>query len=188
MKLFHQGPIQTKPNGVFISRDNVTRQYVNGKEAVELLITTADLGDLPAILALQYLAYQSEAKLLGQYDIPPLKQTLDEVEVEYRKGIILKATDSGNHIVGSVRAYAENGTAFISKLIVHPQMQGNGIGTQLLTEIERACLQPRYELFTSNKSVRNLKLYERLGYVPFESRQITPDLVFIYLEKMRGGR
>ena len=34
------------------------------------------------ILQLQYLAYQSEAALFGTKDIPPLKQTLEEVRQE----------------------------------------------------------------------------------------------------------
>ena len=42
--------------------------------------------DLDEILKLQYLAYQSEAKLFKTQDIPPLKQTLEEVEHEYNTG------------------------------------------------------------------------------------------------------
>lgn len=42
------------------------------------MIVKAEYKDLQDILNLQYLAYQSEAKLFGSKDIPPLKQTLDE--------------------------------------------------------------------------------------------------------------
>ena len=42
-------------------------------------IYKAGLEDLQEILQLQYLSYQSEAALFGSRDIPPLKQTLDEV-------------------------------------------------------------------------------------------------------------
>lgn len=38
-------------------------------------IKRADKADLKAILELQYLAYQSEAKLFNNPDIPPLKTT-----------------------------------------------------------------------------------------------------------------
>ncbi len=38
------------------------------------MICHAEAEDLPAILELQYLAYRSEAELLGNWDIPPLKQ------------------------------------------------------------------------------------------------------------------
>ena len=39
-------------------------------------IEKAEREDLQEILDLQYLAYQSEARLLNNMDIPPLKQTL----------------------------------------------------------------------------------------------------------------
>ena len=55
-------------------------------------ITKAELKDLQEILDLQYLAYQSEAQLFNNKDIPPLKETLEELTEEFNKGIILKMT------------------------------------------------------------------------------------------------
>ena len=65
-------------------------------------ISKAGIDDLKEILALQYLAYQSEAKLFGNKDIPPLKETIEEVVEEYKAGIILMMTDENNRMVGSV--------------------------------------------------------------------------------------
>ena len=72
----------------------------------------------------------------------------------------------------------------IGKLIVHPNHQGKGIGTQLLYAIEQASAAPRYELFTSSKSEKNIRLYERVGYRKFAEKQVSPGLSFVYLEKM----
>ena len=146
-------------------------------------ITKAEPEDLLDILALQYLAYQSEARLLNNPAIPPLTQTLDEVRREYKEGIVLKAVDERNVIIGSVRAYSEKGTLFIGKLIVHPQYQGQGLGTKLLGEIERRSPHPRYESFTSSSSVRNIALYDLLNYVAFKTRTISDNLEFVYLQK-----
>ena len=60
------------------------------------MIKKAQKEDLEKILGLQYLAYQSEAKLFGNMDIPPLKQTIEEVYDEFQKGTILKAVDAEN--------------------------------------------------------------------------------------------
>ena len=79
------------------------------------MIKRAEYNDLQEILALQYLAYQSEAELFGSKDIPPLKQTLDEVIEEFNNGIILKLTDENGSIIGSVRATEKNGTVYIGK-------------------------------------------------------------------------
>ena len=63
-----------------------------------MIITKATEDDLKAILELQYLAYQSEAKLFNSLDIPPLKQNLQEVRSEYEKGTILKE----NYIIDNI--------------------------------------------------------------------------------------
>ena len=71
------------------------------------MIVKAKYKDLQEILNLQYLAYQSEAELFGSKDIPPLKQTLDEVIEEFNNGIILKLTDE-NGLKRTERFISEN--------------------------------------------------------------------------------
>ena len=146
-------------------------------------IIKAEKSDLKMILELQYSSYQSEAKLLNNFDIPPLKQTIKEAEQEYAKGLFLKAIDENENIIGSVRAYTENNTTYINKLIVLPEKQSQGIGTKLIYEIERKRPAKRYELYTSDKSVRNIRLYERLGYIKFKEQKISDNLNMIFLEK-----
>ena len=148
-----------------------------------ITIKKAEQKDLKEILALQYLAYQSEAKLFGSMDIPPLKQTIEEVYDEYEKGTVLKAVDGAGTIIGSVRAYRENETVYIGKLMVHPSMQNQGLGTKLLLAMEQEYPNQRYELFTSTKSISNIRLYERLGYKIFKEESVSEELQFVYLEK-----
>lgn len=150
-----------------------------------MIIIKAEKEDLQKILDLQYLAYQSEARLFDNQDIPPLKQTLADVENEYQKGMILKALDEGETIIGSVRAFCDSGTVYIGKLMVHPSKQGQGIGTKLLLEMEKQCPNQRYELFTSSRSERNIALYKKLGYEIFQEEQVTEELRFVYMEKVR---
>lgn len=139
--------------------------------------------DLQEILDLQYLAYQSEAALFGSKDIPPLKQTLDEVIDEFNKGIILKMINSVNVIIGSVRAKEDNGTVYIGKLMVHPEYRHKGYGSKLLEEIEYYFPQKRYELFTSTKSKDNIRLYQKMGYKIFDTKAVSEELHFVYMEK-----
>ena len=149
-----------------------------------IYIIKADKEDLSEILDLQYLAYQSEARLFNNEDIPPLKQTLVDVENEYQRGIILKALDDDKTIIGSVRAFCDNETVYIGKLMVHPSKQGQGIGTQLLLEMEKQYPKQRYELFTSTRSEKNIALYKKLGYKIFDEEQVTEELRFVYMEKV----
>ena len=146
-------------------------------------IEKAEREDLKEILELQYLAYQSEAALFGTNDIPPLRQTLDEVVKEYNVGIILKMVDENGIIIGSVRAKENNDTVYIGKLMVHPDYRGNGFGTKLLSEIEHLFPNKRYELFTSTRSVDNIRLYQKSGYKIFSERIENDELTFVYMEK-----
>ena len=150
----------------------------------EYLITKADKEDLREILKLQYLAYQSEAALFGSKDIPPLKQTLEEVIEEYDFGIILKMMDDTGAIIGSVRAHESGGTVYIGKLMVHPELRRRGLGKRLLSEIEQYYPGKRYELFTITRSKDNIHLYESVGYKAFDERAVDDELVFVYLEKI----
>ena len=129
------------------------------------------------------MGYQSEAELFGNKDIPPLKQTIDEIIDEFNSGIILKMVDDKNVIIGSVRAKEENGTVYIGKLMVHPDHRCNGYGSKLLSEIENCYSGKRYELFTSTKSVDNIRLYQKMGHVIFDRKTVDDELVFVFMEK-----
>ena len=146
-------------------------------------IEKARIDDLDTILKLQYLAYQSEADLFGTRDIPPLKQTLDEVTEEYNNGTILKMTDDNDNIIGSVRAREDGGTVYIGKLMVHPDHQKKGYGSLLLSRIEECFPGKRYELFTSTRSVDNIRLYKKMGYEEYKQDPVSDDLVFVYMQK-----
>ena len=150
---------------------------------INISIYKADYDDLEEILQLQYLAYQSEAALFETDDIPPLKQSLDELIDEYKQGIILKLVSENNFIIGSIRAKEGNGTVYIGKLMVHPDYRHQGYGTKLLTEIEKYFPKKRYELFTSTRSTNNINLYKKKGYKEFTRKQINDELIFVYMEK-----
>lgn len=105
-----------------------------GNIEMEYQILNSQEADAAEILQLQYADYQREAEIHGDFTIQPLTQTLDELVSEYQKGVVLKAV-KGGIIIGSARAYAEDTTVYIGKLMVHPEHQGKGLGKRLLTAI-----------------------------------------------------
>ena len=87
-------------------------------------------------------------------------------------------------IVGSVRSYLERGTAYIGRLIVKPEYQNKRIGTKLMEAMEQHFkFANRYELFTGQKSTRNLHLYQKLGYYEFKRVPVNESLTMVFLEK-----
>lgn len=147
---------------------------------VDILCATID--DAKEILDLQKLAYQSEAERYNDYDIPPLKQTIDEIKEHFRKYVFLKAVSEGA-LIGSVRAFEENGTCYIGRLAVNPDMKNQGIGTTLMKEIERYYKPDRFELFTVSKSYKNIYLYQKLGYNTFRTEKYKDNIEVLYMEK-----
>jgi ribosomal protein S18 acetylase RimI-like enzyme len=147
-------------------------------------IIQAKRQDLEEILALQKLAYVSEARIFNDFNIPPMRQTIDEIHNEFRDQTFLKTIIDGK-IAGSVRAYQKGGTCFIGKLIVHPECQNKGIGRKLLSQVEAIfSTAARFELFTGQKSEKNLYLYQKQGYKVFDCKKVNEDLSFVYLEKL----
>ena len=155
-------------------------------ESGKPVIAEAQKEDVADILRLQYAAYQSEAILYNDYTIQPLTQTLEQASLECQDSIVIKAVLDGN-IIGSVRAYEKNETAYVGKLMVLPGYQNRGIGRMLLQSIENEFHVRRFELYTGAKSEKNLTLYEKCGYSRFKTEEAAPGLIMVFLEKQVGG-
>lgn len=151
-----------------------------------MFIMKAKAHDLENILILQKRAYVSEAKLYNDYSIPPMTQTIDELVSEVTNEIVLKA-EINEKLIGSIRAEIDEGIAYIRRLIVDPEYQGKGIGTTLLLEIEKY-LPPSsiLELFTGVKSYKNIRLYEKNGYLEHRRERASENVTFVYFRKDRS--
>jgi ribosomal protein S18 acetylase RimI-like enzyme len=148
-----------------------------------IAISHAEPKDARAILDLQKLAYQSEARLYNDWSLPALTQSLESLLDEFGNSIVLKAIEA-DQIVGSVRAKASMGTCAIGRLIVHPGSQGKGIGSKMLADIESRFPEvSRYELFTGSKSEANIRLYQRHGYKITHTQPLSATVSITFLEK-----
>ncbi|MZD04946.1 GNAT family N-acetyltransferase [Streptomyces sp. SID5785] len=158
---------------------------------MSVTISAATEADAEQILKLQYLCYQSEAQLYGDYSIEPLTQSLDSVRAELTGGTVLVAR-LGDEVVASVRGSVDaDGTARIGKLIVHPRMQRHGLGGRLLGAIESALgtagAARRFQLFSGHRSEHNLRLYRKHGYTTVDTRQVDERLTLVTLAKDAQG-
>jgi predicted N-acetyltransferase YhbS len=149
----------------------------------DFTIDIASKFDLPQILGLQKKAYKSEAQIYNDFSIPPLTQSTEELEIEFQNQLFLKAESKGD-IVGSVRAFQKDGVCFIGKLIVSPSHQNQGLGSMLLNEIEsKFSTVKKYELFTGDKSEKNLHIYKKHGYKISGRKNVSDKLTLIFLNK-----
>jgi GNAT superfamily N-acetyltransferase len=152
-----------------------------------VIISVATEDDAEQILKLQYLGYQSEAELYGDWGIEPLTQTLDSLRAELAERHVLVAR-LGDEVVGTVRGRVDgNGVARVARLVVHPRMQRHGLGGRLLDAVERQLLDGNevhsFVLFTGHRSLGNLRLYARHGYRQREVTEVSRRLSVVALEK-----
>ncbi|MBE8475307.1 GNAT family N-acetyltransferase [Streptomyces justiciae] len=157
---------------------------------MSVTISAATVQDAEQIFRLQYLCFQSEAALYGNYRIDPLVQSLDSVREEVASDCVFVAR-LGEEVVGSVRGHVtEDGSAAIGKLCVHPRLQGHGIGARLLRAAESALAEERgatrFRLFTGHRSEGNLRLYRKVGYEAVGTSQGNDGVPMIVLEKPAG--
>ena len=148
-------------------------------------ILDADATDAEAILALQKIAYEREARRYDDWTIPPMVETLDSVRDQIAHHVVLKAIVDGR-LAGSVRGVVTDGVCEVCRLSVDPGLQRRGIGSALLAAVEaRLSGIELFELFTGDRSVENLRLYDRHGYRHVRTKVLSPAVSLIFLRKTR---
>jgi len=167
--------------------ESVIRDPDNNKieltAVLDYTITKANESDLAQILYLQKCCYLSEAEIYNDYAIAPLTQNFESIKNDFLNQIIFKLEFKGK-IIGSVRAFVQNDSCYIGKLIVDKDYQNKGFGRLLLETVEKEFNKvTRFELFTGFKSEKNLFLYNKLGYKEFKSEE-TNGITIKYLEKI----
>jgi GNAT superfamily N-acetyltransferase len=130
----------------------------------EIEIRIAQVADATEILALQKRAFMSEAKRYNNYEIAPLRQTIDEIENDF-SGYTFLVAATGDKIAGSVKARVSGGKCWVGRLIVEPALQRRGIGTMLLKAVEEMMPEvDEYFLCTGGDSDDNICFYKGAGY------------------------
>lgn len=138
---------------------------VSEQQDYESEVVIAPIGDADAgeVLTVQRAAFVSEAAIYGSVDMPPLTQTLTELQAELRSESGFTARIDGR-LVGAIRFVERDGLLLIGRIAIAPDVQGHGIGRLLLDAAENATDAAEAELFTGSLSEANLRLYESCGY------------------------
>ena len=134
-----------------------------GQDHPEVVISPITDSDAGEVLTVQRAAFVSEAAIYGSVDMPPLTQTLPELEAELRSESGFTARIDGR-LVGAIRYVEQDDLLLIGRIAIAPDMQGAGIGRTLLEAAEQASEASVAELFTGSLSEANIRLYKSCGY------------------------
>ena len=129
-------------------------------------LAAATVRDAPELLVLQRCCWVQEAVVNDTLEIPALHEALEDVRAGLRAWSTWCLRLDGR-LVGAVRARRDGSEWEIGRLMVAPDVSGQGLGRELLrhAEAQAPAGVDTITLFTGLGSARNLRLYERAGYV-----------------------
>jgi tRNA (guanine37-N1)-methyltransferase len=145
---------------------------------------TATRGDAGEILTLQRACWVDEALANELLDVPALHESYDDVvaALSTHTTFVLRAA---GRLVGSVRGSRDDdGSWFVGRLMVAPDLRGRGIGRWLLDRVEEMAPDDvtAYALVTGARNEANVRFYRRAGYRPDRTQA---DPVVLRLVKRR---
>ena len=140
--------------------------------------------DISELYELQILAFESEAEMIGSREVPALKETKEHNREDFANWITLKLVNESDKIIGAIRYREQEGMIEIGRLMVHPEYRQRGFAMFMISEVDKMCPNQVKELYTCSKSWKNLRLYEKMGFVPFKEVIEGNGLSFVYMRKM----
>ena len=145
-------------------------QPAEADAAVTDELRPARADDAAELLVLQRACWTSDAILNDTFEIPALHEDLATIRANfatYETWVLRR----GPRLIGAVRGALRGTDWEVGRLMVAPDLQGQGLGRMLLQHIERQAPPSarRLWLFTGTRSEANIRLYTRAGY------QLVPD-------------
>lgn len=133
------------------------------------------------VLQLQLLSYKVEADLIGFYEIPPLKDTIESLQ---QCGETFFGYYIDNELGGAISYKNENGELDIHRLMVHPNHFRKGIAGELLQYIQTN--EVGFETIivaTGSKNAPAVKFYQYNGFQITEERTVAEGVSLTFFKK-----
>ncbi|EIJ82138.1 GCN5-related N-acetyltransferase [Bacillus methanolicus PB1] len=133
------------------------------------------------VLSLQLEAYRIEADLIGTMDIPPLKDSLQELMV---CGEEFVGFFEQEELIGATSYKVENGQLDIHRLMVKPGHFRKGIARKLLNYLEKA--NPEVHEMIVSTGAANLpavQLYQKLGFKKTGEQKTKEGIFLVQFKK-----
>lgn len=132
------------------------------------------------ILSIQIPSYKVEAEIIGYDEIPPLKDTVDTLQL---CGEIFFGYYSKEDIRGAISIKIDDDEMDIHRLIVHPDHFRKGIAQKLLSFLEITFAVKTIKVATGSKNSPAVALYEKNGFQVINEITINEQLSLTFFEK-----
>lgn len=128
--------------------------------------------------SLQHAAYRIEASLIGVADLPPLRETIGDLQACGETFWGLRTPEG--QLAGALATEREGEKTIICRMMVHPAFFRQGIGHRLLSRV-MAEHSPN-GLWEVTAEIRNrpaIALYEKNGFRPVETFSPVPGITMV---------
>ena len=133
------------------------------------------------VLELQRKSYKIEAELIGTDEIPPLKETFEQLQ---GCGETFIGCYIDGRLAGAVSYIKEGKVLDIHRMMVHPDFFRRGIAKKLIAQLEEI---KHSEMLVSTGSANTpaIKLYEKLGFERHNDSLVGNGLVIANFKKLQ---
>lgn len=147
-------------------------------------IELADLAELAKLVTLQRDAYRVEAGLIGTDAIPPLRETVADLQAS---GETLWGSYADGQLVGATGYKVQGDLLDIYRLAVSPAYFRRGIAGTLLAHVEAEAHMAGVRGIVVSTGAANapaVAFYERAGFRETTRREVIPGLLVAHFEKL----
>jgi len=146
------------------------------------LIDNTDPVNAAHLLRVQLPAYRVEARLIKFDGIPPLRDTVDTIQVCGET--FLGYYEADGELAGFLSFEEDTPGYTICRLVVHPDHFRKGIAHSLIQHfLSEVCPLQKVAVSTGAKNEPALRLYQKLGFRQVGSLEVAPDVYLALLEK-----
>ncbi|MFO1444150.1 GNAT family N-acetyltransferase [Bacillus sp. Bva_UNVM-123] len=132
------------------------------------------------VLNIQIPSYKVEAEIIGTDEIPPLKDTVETLQV-------CKETFFGYYedkeLCGAISLKIEDNVVDIHRLIVHPTHFRKGVAQKLLNYVSSNFESEKIIVATGSKNMPAVRFYEKNGFKKIREVTVNETLSLTFFEK-----
>ncbi|WP_096153571.1 MULTISPECIES: GNAT family N-acetyltransferase [Bacillus] len=133
-----------------------------------------------SVLRVQIPSYKVEAKIIGSYEIPPLKDTVASLQ---QCGETFFGYYLNEELCGAISIKVEKEELDIHRLIVHPNHFRKGIAQSLLDYLENNFEFETIKVATGSKNYPAVTFYKKNGFQMRNEVYVTENLSLTFFEK-----
>jgi len=133
-----------------------------------------------AVWNVQQPAYRIEAELIGFADLPPLRETVEQLQA---CGETFYGFFEGDELRGAISCEREEEHVRICRMVVHPEHFRKGIAGRLLRHLLSNHPAPKTVVTTGAANTPAINLYLAHGFNRTRNERVGPGLELTWLEK-----